>query len=730
MIKDFEPRLYQQTILATAAVKNTLVVLPTGLGKTYIFLLLAAQRFKQYPNSKILLLGPTRPLINQYYELFLKHFDIEKEKMVVFTGLVSPEKRERLWKDAKIIFSTPQGLENDIISNKINLEEVSLLGFDEAHRASGDYPYGWIAQQYFKKSKTPRILALTASPGSDIEKISEVCKVLHIDEIEIRTENDPDVKQYIQKVDIKWIYVELPKHFKEVQKHLKDCFNYKLSNLKEINREIKKEISTKRDLLELQSNILSEISHGNKDYEIMKSLSLIAELIKVEHCLELLESQGISPLLEFMEGLVSKAQTTKVMAVKNLVIDLNFKTALIITRKLKDMNIEHPKYEELKRILPLYAKHQNKKVIIFSQYRDSISSLASVVNKIQGVNAKIFVGQQKKKDTGLSQKEQIQLISQFKNNDFNVMIMSSVGEEGLDIPSVDCVIFYEPVPSAIRTIQRRGRTGRQEEGEVIVLVAKGTRDEAYRWASYHKEKRMHDILLQLKKRFNPIKIEKKLSEFIMPEEGIEIYADYREKSSGIIKKMVDLGIKINLKALDIGDYLLSSRLCVEHKTISDFIDSLIDKRFFTQLKDMKKYERQLILLEGEEDLYAQRKLHPNAIRGMLSTICVDYGIPILTVKNTEEAALLLAMIAKREQSSENREFTFHSSKPLTLKQQQEYIISALPGVGSVLSKPLLKKFGSVKKVITAKEAELKEVELIGEKKASNIREVLDSEYKE
>ena len=278
----------------------------------------------------------------------------------------------------------------------------------------------------------------------------------------------------------------------------------------------------------------------------------------------------------------------------------------------------------------------------------------------------------KKKGTGLTQKKQIELIKEFREGKFNVLVMSSVGEEGLDIPSVDVVIFYEPVPSAIRTIQRRGRTGRQEKGEVVVLVTKGTRDEAYRWSSFHKEKRMHKILKNLKRKFNvEYKTEKKLTEFIVPDTGITVYADFREKGSGIIKKFIELGINIKLQKLEIGDYLLSSDLVVEHKTVEDFVNSLIDKRLFTQMRDMKKYAKQLIIIEGNEDIYTQRKLHPNAIRAMLATICIDYSIPLLSTKNNEETALLLAIIAKREQSDEKKDFTLHSAKPLTLKELQE-----------------------------------------------------------
>lgn len=717
MIKDFTPRLYQQTIFASAAEKNTMVVLPTGLGKTFIFMMLVSHRLKMFPDSKVLFLGPTKPLIQQYHDSFEKH---GFTGLAIFTGNVAPKKREELWKKSSIIFSTPQGLENDLISSKISLEDVSLLGFDEAHRATGDYSYVWIAKQYEKQAKNQRILALTASPGSDLEKISEIIKNLHIENVEIRTDNDPDVKPYIQEVKIKWIYVELPKHFSSTLKYLKACYDSKINSLKQIV-EVKNPES-KADLLALQFSLLGRIKE--KDLEAMKALSLLAEAMKVSHAVELLESQGISPLVVYLEDLVTKSRVTKTKAVINLVSDLNFKSALVLARNLKEMRIEHPKINELKGLL---SKASDKtKTIIFSQYRDSISNLLNEISKLPNIKAAMFVGQTKKKNTGLSQKEQISLLEKFRNGEYNVLVMSSVGEEGLDIPAVDQVIFYEPVPSAIRTIQRRGRTGRQSEGEVYVLIAKNTRDEGYRWSAFHKENRMNRILNDLKTRFSYKREEKKLSEFTLPEHELLVVADYREKSSGVIKKLIDLGIKISLETLEVGDYIVSDDLCVEYKTIEDFIDSLLDKRLFTQIKNMKKYPKQLIILEGSEDLYAQRKLHPNAIRGFLASISIDFSVPILQTKNADETALLIAMIAKRQ--GENKDFTMHSAKPLTLKEQQEYIVSAFPGIGSILSKPLLEKFGSIKNIVNASEEKLREVDLIGEKKAGKIREVLDSEY--
>ena len=384
MIKNFEPRLYQQTILNTAAEKNTLVVLPTGMGKTNIFLMLAAQRLKQYPNSKILFIGPTKPLIDQYFAVFMEHFDINESEMSIFTGMVSPEKRRELWKKSKIVFSTPQGLENDIISNRINLEEVCLLGVDEAHRAVGDYSYVFVAKQFMKLSSFPRIIALTASPGSDLEKIQEVCKNLFIEDIEVRTDEDPDVKPYVQEIETEWIKVELPKVFTDIQRlflaFLRDRFE-KLKKWGVLKRADVKFVS-KSDLLQLQGQLRSRISQGEKDFVMWNAISVLAEVMKVYHALELLETQGIKVLHKYLEKLVSESKTSTTKAIGAIMSDENFKAALIKSRILNEENVEHPKLIKLQGIIDEEAKkNPSMKVIIFNQYRYNALDIIQKLNK-------------------------------------------------------------------------------------------------------------------------------------------------------------------------------------------------------------------------------------------------------------------------------------------------------------------------------------------------------------
>jgi Fanconi anemia group M protein len=732
MLKDFTPRLYQETILATAVNHNALVVLPTGMGKTAVSMMLAVQRFKQYPNSKILVLAPTRPLVEQHIETFKKYLDISSEEFVVFTGFVKPEKRAELWKTVKIIFSTPQGLENDIITSRINLADVSLLVFDEAHRAVGDYAYVFVAKQYYKKAKYPRILGLTASPGSDLEKIQEVINNLFIEKIEVRTDQDPDVKPYIKEIKIDWVKVKLPPPFEKVQGFLKAFVKDRVSKLKKWGILQRKDISfvNKKDLLGLQAQLRGRAASGEKDFVLWNAISVLAEIMKVQHGLELLETQGVNALHEYLSKLQKEGYSSKTKAVKNIVADINFKSALINTQQMFEKGFQHPKLIELQKLIEKEIK-DNVKIIVFNQYRDNAKNIVEELNKIESVNAKLFVGQQKKRESGLSQKEQKQMLDEFRNNEFNVLVATSVGEEGLDIPKVDLVVFYEPIPSAIRHIQRRGRTGRQEKGRVIILMTENTRDEGYRWSAHHKEKRMYRNLMSLKSKIT-LK-DHNLDRFVEDKSnGIKIFADHREKGSGVIKELVDLNTSLKLEQLDTADYVLSSRCGVEFKTVEDFATSIIDGRLLDQIKGLKNnFEKPLVIVEGEQDLFSVRNIHPNAIRGMLATIAVSYGIPVLFTRNSKETAALLLVIAKREQEETGKDFSMHADrKPLSLKEQQEYIISALPNVGGTLAKELLKKFKTIKKVVNAKEERLQKVAKIGELKAKKIREVLDKEYLE
>lgn len=211
--------------------------------------------------------------------------------------------------------------------------------------------------------------------------------------------------------------------------------------------------------------------------------------------------------------------------------------------------------------------------------------------------------------------------------------------------------------------------------------------------------------------------------------SIVIYADNRELKSrvaSILKKHCDL----REKQLEVADYLLSDRVACERKTDKDFIMSIIDRRLFQQLTNMKQcFESSFLLLEGERLFESGINIHPNAIRGALASIITDYSIPIIFTKNSLESAQMLYAVAKREQLQEKRSIAIRGKRQAkSMNQQQEFLVCGLPGISTAKAKNLLKHFGTPEKIFSAREEELQKVEGIGKGMAKKIKEALAKKY--
>jgi Fanconi anemia group M protein len=173
-------------------------------------------------------------------------------------------------------------------------------------------------------------------------------------------------------------------------------------------------------------------------------------------------------------------------------------------------------------------------------------------------------------------------------------------------------------------------------------------------------------------------------------------------------------------------------MAVERKTIADFSSSLIGgkRSLFSQLIDLSRaYKKPILIIEGDEDL-AVGQMHENSVRGALLSIEIDLNVSIFYTKNEEETALLLKMMAKKEQIHEKKTVNPHGKKPAkTTHEQQEYILSSISGVGPHAAQILLREFGSLSHIFNASEEELCRVKGIGKVTAKRIREVVEAEYK-
>jgi Fanconi anemia group M protein len=358
-----------------------------------------------------------------------------------------------------------------------------------------------------------------------------------------------------------------------------------------------------------------------------------------------------------------------------------------------------------------------------------------LLNKVDGVSAVRLVGQASRDhDKGLTQKEQGLILDDFRSGTFNVLVATQIGEEGLDIVECDEVVFYDTVPSAIRYIQRRGRTGRKGPGKAIILVAKGTRDEAYYWISRKKERDMAIAIRQFMraqkgKSPDQVRIESFMSgENSKEDNPITILADSRELGAVATRELVRLGVRVKTETLAVGDFVLSDRVIVERKEVDDFASSIIDGRLFEQAIKLKNYAKPIMIVEGSNPMGTGR-VKPEAIMGAYASIIVDYGIPILWSRAPGDTAQLMLAIARREQLQEKRSpRIMFGPKPFLLEEQQEFIVSSLPNVDRVRAKNLLEAFHTIERIFVASKAELKSVNGIGEKISDEIKRVLTSSY--
>jgi Fanconi anemia group M protein len=497
ILNNIKPRKYQEEIYKTALEKNTLVVLPTGLGKTLIALMVAIERIKKYPTEKILMLAPTKPLAEQHLESFKKELPELWADIQLFTGSVKAEKRKKIWETADIIFSTPQCIANDLKNQLYSLENVSLLIEDEVHRCVKNYDYTYIARVYLGQAKHPRLMGLTASPGSDPKKIKEIAKNLSIEEIELRTRESEDVKEYLQELEIDKKQIEFPKELKEIKSILSKIYDEYIDELRMKNLLFGP--ANKISLIELQKKLGNQISRNLHSPQSYQGISACAQAIKISHAIELLETQTLASFFKYIKQIFNQAAKKQSRGVIKLVNKPEFNLVYSQTYNLLEKGYEHPKIGEIIRnIRDEKNNNRNLKAIIFTQFRETANIISKNLNNLSGIKSKVFVGQAKKEGQGLSQKEQKQMIDEFKDGKTNILVATCIAEEGLDIPEVNLVIFYEPISSAIRSIQRRGRTARLSKGKLIMLITKGTKDEYAYYASRSREKKMTKEIEKIK----------------------------------------------------------------------------------------------------------------------------------------------------------------------------------------------------------------------------------------
>jgi Fanconi anemia group M protein len=496
-----EDRDYQRRFVERALEANTLAVLPTALGKTVIAELVAAELLHRHPGCRILFMAPTKPLALQHRESVLKHLKLREYEVAAVTGETAA--RASVWSNSRVRFvtATPQTVWNDYRRGFVRLEEFALLVFDECHRSRSRYAYTRLAEEYVRRCPYPLILALTASPGSEEDKVVEVVRNLWIEQVVWMSEEDEEVSKYIPGIRVGWVRVKLPAEYEMIRDEIKGMIESVISRLRESGLlRMPLEAVNRKVLVGLMNRIRAEIDSGVKGPNI-HYMTLLSAALSLYHAQELIESQHVYSLKHYLEEISrSELRSHKIIAstpdFRNLV------------RMVSQCMVDHSKVDALASALEAhFAEKPGDRVLVFANIRATAEVLVDRLRD-RGYRAALFIGRAEgKHGPRMSQDEQMRTLKAFRDGMYNVLVATSVGEEGLDIPECGLVVFYEPAVSGIRYIQRRGRTGRKLPGKAVILVADKTVDEYYFREGYRRAKRMDKILQQASQK--TVKIERK-----------------------------------------------------------------------------------------------------------------------------------------------------------------------------------------------------------------------------
>ena len=788
------------------------------------------------------MIAPTAALVKQHLDDLELVFDKDLTKPISMSGAIPPTKREGMWNRGRLVVSTPQVVRNDVNRGLLDLSDCCLLIIDEAHHSTGERAEAQVADLYLEFANEPLILGMTASPGSNTEKVEEICNRLGVARIHLRTSEDNMLSEHLANLDIEELKVRVPDEIRELAEPLVRWQESIVERERRLGRYVMPGAVTHRGLANAMERANLAVRRGQSD--AYGSMSRIGLAMSLHHLINHLLCQGLAAAREFLDRKETGEDAGK-KNTRNLLRDSRIRS---LRDSLAEMPESHSKVGAVRRLVrERIRRDPESRIIVFATYRDTVSALETALLNLKDVRPIQFIGQSKRgSGTGLTQKQQVERIESFRSGERNVLIATSVGEEGLDIPTADLVIFYEPVASEIRTIQRRGRTGRQRDGDVVVLIAEDTRDEGARAAALRREQNMHravarvgrklarsthvdlsnldnftvvengveisatEFVIAVRKKNRPVlqevekipeqnestdsgqlppstlrprgqtgleqfKTRKKKQDLDDSEQqssiglkgkkpvspaqdlldlddslpdvpGALICADDRELNSSVVARLKSLGADVRIDRLVTGDFRIGERILVERKTVRDFVDSLIDGRLLEQASRLVgAAPRSLLLIEGE-GLFESKRVHPHALMGALTTLALDFGIPIVTTKDGAETARFLTVASRREESmldglTPHARDRLEAVKPeiwidpvtqaaagareLRKSPNQEKfaaisLLIAIPSVDQDLANRLLNRFGTIAALIWADEDDLRQVEGITE---TQVREI-------
>lgn len=514
-------RDYQLNIVHSALLQNTLVCLPTGLGKTFIAAVVMYNFYRWYPSGKIVFMAPTKPLVAQQIEACYNVMGIPQEHMAEMTGTTQAINRKEIWQNRKVFFLTPQVMVNDLTRGACPAYQIKCLVIDEAHKALGNHAYCQVVRELSNYTNQFRILALSATPGSDAKAVQQVISNLLIAQIELRSEDSPDIQPYSHERQLEKFVVPLGDELVAIQKAYIQVLEAvagrlirnKLLSSKDIPNLTKYQIVLARDqfrknpptnikgceqgILEGDYALCISLFHG---YELLLQMGSRSFYVFLRTIMdgskgaarargELSRNHDFMNLYQQLESMFAGSRVSEANG------SLLFNTSLGPGPQ-PPFIYSHPKLKKLEEVVLKHFKSWKRsegegapekgpvdtRVMIFSSFRDSVQEIAEMLNQhLPVVKVMTFVGHSSTGNgvRGFTQKEQLEVMKRFRDGGYNTLVSTCVGEEGLDIGEVDLIVCFDAQKSPIRLVQRMGRTGRKRQGRIIVILTAGREERTY-----------------------------------------------------------------------------------------------------------------------------------------------------------------------------------------------------------------------------------------------------------
>ena len=499
-------RAYQYNIVRNALFSDTLCALPTGLGKTFIASVVILNYIRWFPTQTCVFVLPTRPLVHQQR--------LEVERVCGFAsntlcceldGRVNVDTRRKLWRhpEKHVYFVTAETFRNDLEDGSCPIKNIACVVMDEVHHATGNHASLQAVQLLRRGGGMFRLLGLSATPGSDREKVQSIVDDLGFSHLEVRTEGSSDVVDYVHAKEPELIYAPDDPEIAQLRSRICSWLQPVLDDLVKA-RAIDQIQATKYEImLGTRFQVFSaqkkfrERSHGARSSFSNAIGGEFHLLSNISHGLDLLRNYGVRAFYEnlktFVEESMSSNGAKKVSKIRQRMMALpEWRESIwssVVQWCQDPLRSSHPKVSKMKDLIQEhFANHpdpNSTRVIVFAEYREVVHELTHALSNLNStIKASIFVGQasarskknanndeSSKSGKGMAQKKQMEILQKFRSGEFNVLVATCIGEEGLDVGGVDLCICFDSKASVTRNQQRQGRAGRHRPGRVLVLYS-------------------------------------------------------------------------------------------------------------------------------------------------------------------------------------------------------------------------------------------------------------------